>query len=330
MTRCGYVLPIVKRRILFLVYDGFELLDVSAPSAVFSTANKLSGQALYDIRLLSERGGAVRASCGITTQTEPWRSKSFAATDTVLVAGAYEEPLRRACTSRPLRACLCRASEAAERYGSVCAGTFVLAAAGLLEAKRAATHWSACQRLQAFAPTAAVESDSMYVRDGSLWTSAGVSTGLDMALAMVSSDHGRPLSARIAKQLVVYLHRPGHQSQFSDVLDAQYAADGAYSELIAFMDTHLHESLRVADLAKFMGQSERTFYRRFTAAVGVTPAKFLDSRRLHRAKAYLEGGESVQRAADRTGFRSESAFRTAFRGRFGVSPSEHRRHHPAR
>jgi transcriptional regulator GlxA family with amidase domain len=314
-----------SRRIVFLAYDGFELLDLSGPSAVFSTANILSRSPLYETLVASPRGGRVASSCGVCVDTRPCAGLRFRAGDTVLAMGAYAGPLGEAMASRTLLSALKRASKAADRYGSVCAGTFLLGEAGLLSGRRAVTHWRGCAILAERYPDATVEADALYVVDDRLWTSAGVATAIDMALCMLERDHGARLMGMVARQLVVYAHRPGNQSQFSALLEAQSAADSVFSDVVAWLARNPDKPLRVADMAAKARMSERTFHRRFTEATGLGPAKYFERMRLETAKRYLEAGQPAKTVAARVGYASESAFRSAFAARFGVTPAHHQR-----
>ncbi len=328
MTIFVYILPMPQtRRAVFIAYEGFELLDLSGPAAVFSTANALEGKSLYHVVVASPPGGAVASSCGLAVSTSRCRNLSIGASDTVLATGAYEHSLIAATANRAIAKILRDASKRAERYGSICTGAFLLATTGLLAGKRVATHWAVCAHLGAAFKEAIVEPNALYVVDKRLWTSAGVTTGIDMALAMLERDHGKRLMGKVAQQLVVYAHRPGHQSQFSAVLAAQSAADGSFSDMAIWLESKVGESIKVADIAKQAGMSERTFHRKFTTATGVTPSRFMEGLRLERAKRYLEANEPVKSVAARVGYQSESAFRLAFRARFGVTPTHHARMH---
>jgi transcriptional regulator GlxA family with amidase domain len=314
------------RRILFLVYDGFELLDMAGPVAVFTTANALSGKEHYKVVCASSAASA-RSSNGIAVETRPFGSLRLDAHDTALVMGAYAAPLRAASRDQTLGALLRRAASRAERFGSVCTGAFVLAAHGLLRGRRVATHWAGCAEFAKTFPDVLLVPDALYVRDQTLWTSAGVTTGVDMALAMVAKDHGVALMGKVAKYLVVYAHRPGHQSQFSDVIDVQTRHDGDFAELISWLSERIDQQVSVADMADRAGMSERTFARKFIAAKGVTPARCLETLRLDRARLALEAGKSVKSVAALVGFRSEAAFRKVFTHRTGVSPSHYAKMH---
>lgn len=314
----------MPRRILFIAYDGLQLLDLAGPAMAFETANRLSGQALYEMRTLSPAGGAIACDGGFEIQSEALANYQPGPRDTVLVMGAEAKPLRRAMANRAIRDWLRNAAGKAERIGSVCTGTFLLAAAGLLDGRQATTHWAGCDPLAKSFPRVAVNPDALYVIDANFWTSAGVTTGVDMALAMVKADAGSALMGQVAKRMVVYAHRPGRQSQFSEVLAAQTADRGGFSELIAWIHAHLGDPLAVPDLAARAGMSERSFQRKFTATIGVSPAKYVEKARIEQAKQLLEAGLLVKETANRVGFRSEASFRAAFHAAYGLNPALHR------
>jgi len=315
------------RRIVFLVYPGFELLDMAGPMAVFTTANQLTSAPLYRVVVASARGGVLKCSAGLPLETAPCRGLDFRTGDTVLVMGAYAQSLRDGMRQSAIVNALRQAAPHVDRYGSVCSGTFLLGAAGLIGGRRVTTHWAAKGRLEDAFPDADVSSDALYEIDGRLWTSAGVSTGIDMALGMLAADQGGPIAARVARQLVLYSRRPGHQSQFSTVLEAQNADGGVFASLIDWIESNLGERICVEDMAAYVGMSSRTFYRKFTEAMRNTPARYLEARRLEWAKRFLEGGQPVKSVARKTGFASDSAFRTAFTASFGITPSHHARMH---
>ena len=310
------------RRILFLIYEGFELLDMAGPVSVFTAANTLSGRALYEVEAVS-KAESVRALGGLEIATTPLSQIDLSDRDTVLVAGAGEEPLLRAADDRAFHRFLQSAANRSERYGSVCSGAFILAAAGLLKGRRATTHWAGCEAFRSLFAEVTLEADALYVNDGRLWTSAGVTTGIDMALALLALDHGSALMGQVAKYLVVYAHRPGHQSQFSGVIDVQTGQEGAFAELISWLGERLDQAVTMAEMATQAGFSERTLWRRFTMATGKTPAQCLEDMRLDRARLALEAGEPVKVVAGQVGFRSEAAFRTFFTRRIGVTPSHY-------
>lgn len=318
---------LARSRILCVLYDGFELLDMAGPLSVFAAANAVCGALVYETRTLSPKGGKVGSYAGPEVDSDGLEAVAISRRDTVIVVGAEGRDLRRAMSDGALRVWLRSAARKAMRYGSVCTGAFVLAAAGLLDGRRAATHWGARRELSAKFPEVSVDPEALYVADGKLWTSAGVTTGIDMALSMVATDLGRDIATQVAKRLVVYAHRPGGQSQFSAMLDAQSHAGAAFANLLPWIDSHLDMPIRVADMAREAGMTERTFFRKFTKAVGTTPSKFLEKTRLSRARLLLEDGQAVKSVAAAVGFRSEAGFRTAFEAAYGVPPSLHRRMH---
>ena len=324
----SYILPMSKtRRLVFVTYPGAFLLDFAGPAAVFTTASRLSAEPLYEHVIAAPAGGQVVHGCGTTVATVALPTLQFSRRDTVIVIGAHAQPLGVAMRDQQMLEAVVAASATAERYGSVCSGAFVLAAAGLLNDRHAATHWAGQDQLALRYPHVNVDPDALYVTDGRLWTSAGVTTGIDMALAMVECDHGRELKSQVARQLVVYSHRPGHQTQFSELLLAQVEADERFGGLIEWLMHRLNGSVRVADMAAFMAMSERNFYRQFVAVFTQTPSKLYERLRLDAARKLIEAGAPAKQAAGRIGFRSETAFRSAFKARFGVTPGLHRRMH---
>jgi len=324
MTIIDYIRPVTKnRRILFLIYDGFELLDLSGPASVFTAANSVGRRRSYEIKIISAEGGEICSSAGLQMASEKLAKITPGKTDTVLVVGAEGRAITTAMADATVTDWLKKAAKTVERYGSVCSGAFIAAAAGLLDNHKATTHWAGCKRLARAFPSVYVEADALYVVDARLWTSAGVTTGIDMALAMIERDHGSALMGQIAKWLVVYAHRPGNQSQFSSVLEAQSAAGGAFAGVISWIGDNLDQAVRLEDLADRAGMSERTFRRKFTEHVGQSPSKFLESLRLDKAKGLLEAKLPVAAVASMVGFRSEAGFRAAFQRSFGISPSMH-------
>jgi len=249
--------------------------------------------------------------------------------DTLLIAGAEHEHLLPAMTDPALRAAIPQLVEKAERFGSVCTGAFVLAAAGLLDGKRVATHWASCERLARKFPALEVDADSLYVVDGKIWTSAGVTTGIDMALALVEADLGAATANLIARHFVLYARRPGYQSQCSPLLQAQTAAEAPFAALIDWMQENLDQPLDVPTLAARAGLTERSFYRKFTEATAKTPAHFVEGLRLDAARTLLTKGLPIKTIAGKVGLNSPARFGQAFERRFGMAPSLFREMHRA-
>ena len=313
----------MRHTVAFLAYPGFQILDVTGPAAVFHEANQLRGLAglppFYRIEVLSSVGGGVASSSGIELNTRAFSRMPPSGVDTLLVAGAPEDSLRKAIGDAALRRWVPRCAAKAARFGSVCSGTFVLASLGLLDGKRVATHWEACDALAKVWPNLNVDRDVLYVVDGQAWTSAGVTTGIDMTLAMVGRDLDARTANEVAKRLVLYARRPGYQSQFSPLLRAQLKDDDPFSRLIAWIQVNLDQSLDVPGLAARVGLSERTFFRNFTAAVGESPARFVESVRLEAARTLLAQGQPLKTIAAEVGL-PPARLRGAFERRFGVAP----------
>lgn len=317
--------------VVFIVYPGFELLDVSGPASVFNGANRALSQrgkpAFYTVGLISAEGAAIESSSGVAVVTRPIAKLRPAGAQTVLVAGAEREHLLPAVGDPTLRAALPRLARRAERFGSVCTGGFVLAALGLLDGRRIATHWDSCKPLSETFRKVEVDPDALYVVDGRLWTSAGVTTGIDMALAMVASDLDASIAGEVAKRLVLYARRPGYQSQFSPVLKAQVKGDSPFAELIGWIHSNLDAPLDVPSLADRAGMTERTFHRKFVAATGKTPAHFVETARLDAARMLLSRGLSLKTVAAQVGLFPAARLTEAFERRFGVAPRLFREMH---
>jgi transcriptional regulator GlxA family with amidase domain len=245
------------------------------------------------------------------------------AIDTLIVVGG--PGVHEAAKDARLVEWLRRRAAAIGRVCSVCTGAFLLSATGLLARRRVATHWRACDALQAQHPELAVDKDNIFVRDGRFWTSAGVTAGIDMALALVQEDLGRDVAMAVARRLVVFLKRPGGQSQFSAPLSAQTADDGSFSSLHAWMAGHLDRDLRVEALAARLNMSPRHFARLYTDKTGTTPAKAVEAMRIETARRALEDSPAPLKAiAHRCGFGDEERLRRTFLRRLGVSPSQYR------
>jgi transcriptional regulator GlxA family with amidase domain len=327
MTKQAYFLPMSRfrpHRVALLAYEGCQLLDVTGPAAVFGAANAAPGGPAYDVAILSPDGGAVVSNCGVALHSR----KIGGRPDTLLVAGG-SHGLKAAMERDDVRRWLRKAAPKARRFGSVCTGAFVLAAAGLLDGKRVATHWASCARLAERFPALTVDADALYVTDGKVWTSAGVTTGIDMALALVEADLGAATANLIARHFVLYARRPGYQSQFSPLLQAQTEVDAPFAPLVDWMQENLDKPLDVPALAARAGLSERSFYRKFTEATGKTPAHFVEGLRLDAARTLLAKGLPLKAIAGKVGLRSSARLGQAFERRFGMAPSLFREMHGA-
>jgi transcriptional regulator GlxA family with amidase domain len=324
-------MPSRLRQVALIAFDDVQVLDVTGPAAVFGAANDaavhLTGRAFYRIHILSPQGGHVTTNCGLAVVTAPLAGVRPGAMDTVLVAGGSKRGLQALARDEAAQAWLRRACARARRYGSVCTGAFVLAACGLLDGRRVATHWEATDILGRKHPDVEVDANALYVEDGRVWTSAGVTTGIDMCLALVARDLGDAVANAIARRLVLYARRPGYQSQFSTVLAAQEKADSPFAGLVDWIRTHLDDALDVASLAERAGMAPRTFHRRFTEALGETPARFVETLRLDHARTLLQTSLALKTVAAQTGYATPGQLSKAFARRFGVSPGLFRAMH---
>ncbi|SHJ06139.1 transcriptional regulator, AraC family with amidase-like domain [Aureimonas altamirensis DSM 21988] len=305
-----------------LAFAGAQILDVTGPAQVFAKANDLASPGTprpYEITVVS-LDDAVVTSSGLTLMAVPAASRA-GAFGTLIVSGGYGVDAARRDTA--LIDWVRRRSSLAERTASVCSGALLLAEAGLLDGRRAVTHWQRCAEFAARYPLVHLDPDPIFVRDGTVWTSAGVTAGIDLALAMVEADHGRKLALAVARQLVVFLKRPGGQSQFSATLALQ-SADEGFEELHGWIAAHLDNDLSLSVLADRAGMSLRTFCRRYRAGTGRTPAEGVETIRLDGARRLLEDGASVTRAAARCGFGSTETMRRVFLRHLGVGPRAYR------
>lgn len=312
--------PTRARRVIVIAFDGVQTLDLTGPAEVFAAASRAAGAPAYRVVAASVGGGQRATTCGIAIATADLRRIAPRAGDLVLVAGGGEVAIRAAVADPALRRWLGRAAAVADRIGSVCSGAFVLAAAGLLDGKRAATHWSAVDRLARAFPAVTVDGNAIFVRDGAVWTSAGVTTGIDMALAMVEADLGRAIADDVAARLVLYVRRPGFQSQFSDALVAQTRDGDSLGPAIAWARGHLAE-VDVDHLARRAGLSVRTLHRRCLERLAVTPAKLIDRLRVEHARALLATRAVPAKAlAAACGFTSATQMKRAFERQLGLGP----------
>lgn len=305
-------------RIIVVAYEQGQSLDVFGPAEVFSTASRKLGRKAYEVVIASTAGGLVGVTAGTSISTTRLGSLRPRPLDTVLVVGGERPALISALEDRQLRAWIVRASRIVRRLGSVCSGCFILAACGVLDGRRCATHWSATTQLAARHPALQVDKDSIFVKDGTFWTSAGCTTGIDMALAMVEEDHGRALADAIAAELVLYVRRPGFQSQFSDALVAQRDSSDPLGESIAWARAHLRD-IDVDRLARRAGLSVRTLHRRTAEVLSLTPAKLIERLRVEQARALLCSTTLLQKdIAWRTGFRDTARMQRALKRAYGV------------
>lgn len=329
-------MPIVKAKphqVVMLVFETFQLLDAAGPMQVFASADVdaltstppgKKGQR-YQLRTVSVSGGLITSSSGIALQTLPLPRPSSLKGATLLVSGG--EGTEAALNDTALIRWLQSASRHTARCCSVCSGTFILAQAGLLDGRNAVTHWEYVPLFKRLFPQVNMLDDAIHVRDGSFYSSAGVTAGIDLALSLVEADLGKAVSLRVAKQLVVPLRRAGGQRQFSAELMAQCdAADGLMAQLTAWLKPRLKQAISVADMAHAACMSERTLHRHVLAHTGLSPARFLNRLRLERACTLLESGSgsgTIKRVSQQAGFESEYNLRRAFKQTLGISPGDY-------
>jgi transcriptional regulator GlxA family with amidase domain len=313
------------RRVLMVAFPGAQTLDVTGPLEVFAMATQANARVGpgYRSELAAPRRGALDMSSGLRLVADLAFADVRGPLDTLIVAGG--EGVRGAIRDRRLLAFLVRTAARARRVASVCTGSFLLAEAGLLAGRRATTHWASCELMSRRYPDVQVEPDRIYVRDGSVYTSAGVTAGMDLALALVEEDHGRELALAVARRLVVFLKRPGGQSQFSAQLAAQLADRPVLRELQHFIQEHPEAGHTVESLARRVAMSPRHFARVFARELGVTPARYVEQVRVEAARRRLEEGDAgVEQVAAGCGFGSSETMRRAFLRSVRVSPSEYR------
>jgi len=311
--------------IAILAFPRFQLLDVAGPADVFAeAARQLGDPQAYQVQVISAREGLLTSSSGLRLAIDATVATHQGAIDTLLVAGSPD--IDDMASDAQLQNWLRRQTLTVRRYGSVCTGAFVLAATGLLEGKRVVTHWNSTARLAADYPGTCVEADAIYLKDGKLFTSAGVTAGMDLALAMIEEDHGRELALRVARGLVMFLKRPGGQSQFSAHLAAQTAERSGIRELLDYILANPKDDLSVPALASRAGMSERSFARVFRSETGTTPAEFVEKVRIDAARRLAEESDlPAKRLADAVGYANVDGFRRAFGRRLGVSLVEYRK-----
>lgn len=315
--------------IAILIFPGVQALDVSGPMDVFAEANRfLPADRQYTIEVLGTREGMLRCSNGLCLAAHRHYAQARASYDLLLVAGGPGLPAQ--APDADLSAWLAGAAGKARRHGSICNGAFLLGHAGLLDGKKVATHWNDAAALAARFPLARVDADSIYVHDGKLVSSAGVTAGIDLSLSLLAEDGGvggAQLALQVARRLVVYTQRQGGQSQFSPHLTPVVDAASPVAQAQQYVLAHLGEALDVETLARLVAMSPRNFARVFARELGVTPAHFIESARLDAARALLAAStEPLKTIAWRCGFGTADQLRTVFLRRLGVSAKQYRQH----
>jgi transcriptional regulator GlxA family with amidase domain len=303
-----------------LVFPDFQLLDAAGPISVFEIAGRFAGAAA-SIRVLAEVPGPVRSSSGVELLARGLRSSG--AFSTLIVAGG--DGVEVAARSAKSLAFVKAVAKRGVRIASVCSGAYILAEAGLLDGRRATTHWQRTRHFVSAYPRVKLEADRIFVRDGEIWSSAGISAGIDLALAMAAEDFGEAIAQKTARQLVLYHRRSGGQSQFSSLLELK-APTGRFGPLLTWAREHLETPLTVEHLAERAGMSSRHFTRAFIAETGTTPSKAVERLRIEVARQQVQSSsEAIERVAESTGFRDPERMRRAFIRAFGQPPQSLRR-----
>jgi transcriptional regulator GlxA family with amidase domain len=313
--------PIRQYCVAILVFEQAQMLDIAGPADVFAMANRFDATVRYSVACVSKHGGAVALANGLSMQTQSIAQIRWSTIDILIVAGAEQNGLLAAMQDAALKEWVIKLARKASRVASVCVGSFALAHWGLLDGRRATSHWAAVDRLQKNYPSVKVDRHAIFVQDGKIWTAGGVTTGIDLALAMVEADTSRTVAGQIAGMLVMSHRRLGNQAQHSTELLAQ---SGRYAVLVDWMKENLADSLSVSSLAAQANESERSFCRRFASEVGQTPGQFVEELRLAKAKRTLQGGVSVKAAAKLAGFTSQEHLSRVFRRQMNMTPGSYR------
>jgi transcriptional regulator GlxA family with amidase domain len=312
------------RRVAILGFPGVQPLDVIGPTEVFTGADRLAGGGEYEVEVVAQEAAPITARTGAyglvpKTTTARYRGPI----DTLIVGGGFG--VQKAADDLGLIRWIRSAARRSRRVCSVCTGSFLLARAGLLEGRTVTTHWSGTAELARRHPELTVDPNPIFVRDGDVWTSAGVTSGMDLSLALVEKDLGREIAVEIARWLVLFLQRPGGQAQFSSHLSAELAERRPLRELQSWIADNLDSDLRVETLADRVAMSPRNFARFFRREIGLTPAAYVEELRVERARQLLEeSAEPIEPISTRCGFGTPETMRRAFARRVGVPPAQYR------
>jgi transcriptional regulator GlxA family with amidase domain len=311
----------MSKTIAFLIYDRFQLLDAAGPITAFEISTHGVAPAPYSISVIAPERGLITSSALINMHAESMHSEQNI--DTLVVIGGTGAP--QAATCPMLLKFVREQAKRARRICSVCTGAYILAAAGLLDGRNATTHWDWTANFARTFPKVKLNPDQIYTQDGNIWTSAGITAGIDLALALIAEDLGEPVAKRVAQKLVVYYRRPGGQSQFSELLNMAQP-ESRFSPLCAWIRVHVGEPLPVERLAQHLHMSPRNFARLFLRETGLTPAKAVEKIRLEVARELIErGDESMEMIAEATGFGDTERMRRSFNRVFGQPPRSLRR-----
>lgn len=310
------------KKIAFLLFDQFQILDVTGPAQVLSGANELtSSTRAYHIQYLSLSGGPCRSSCGMNIETEPLCH--LAGYDSLIISGGNGS--REAARDPDILTFLRQQAPLVRRLISICTGTFLLSAAGLIDHKTVTTHWAYADQLQQENPRLTVNADALYIRQGQIITSAGVTAGMDLALSLVEEDLGRQIATTLARHMVIFYRRPGGQSQFSAFQLAQATQDETFTNLCLTIMKNPGQDYRIGRMAEDAHMTERTFIRHFTREVGLPPGKFVEKARLENARRALEETRlNLDQIAHQCGYSSPEILRRNFHRNMNISPTEYR------
>jgi transcriptional regulator GlxA family with amidase domain len=305
-----------NRQVVIFAYDGAQLIDIAGPTQALTTANEEGASPPYVVRLAAASGGPIRSASGVKLIADPLPRNI--AIDTILIPGG--PGVHRFRKDRRALAALRSLCTRARRICAVCTGAFALAEIGLLDKCRVVTHWRSCAQLAEEFPEICVDPEPLFLQAGKIWTTAGVTAGIDLSLALIEHDHSARLATSVARRLVVYMKRPGGQRQYSEPLALQRTACAPYDGLLQKVASGPADDWRIETLAASAGQTPRTFHRKFVAATGVTPAEAVERLRCELARSLLQTTRlKLAQIADRTGFGSESGLHRSLKRQFGVS-----------
>ncbi len=309
------------QKIAFICFDRFQSLDLTGPLEVFNYAQR-EGKPIYSLQTYSLRGGTIKSTSGLEIQTK--RFTPLSGNDTMVViggAGVYD-----AIEDKPFIRYIQTQAKKVKRVVSICSGAFALAEAGLLNGKRATTHWNVADRFIERYPQVNLEPDAIFIREGNIFSSAGITAGMDLSLSLVEEDVDRPTAMHIARMLVIYYRRLGGQSQFSEQLQTQTLDTKKFGKLLEYVRAHPNQDLSITSLALKSAMSERNFSRRFTDEIGISPGKYIERVRLNTAKHHLENTNmGLDVIAQKSGFNSGEILRRLFKRHHGINPSEYRK-----
>ncbi|KGJ95856.1 GlxA family transcriptional regulator [Thalassotalea sp. ND16A] len=308
------------KKVAFICFPGFQALDLVGPMEVFSLA-VFAGKPGYECHLLSEQGGLVTSISGMTLTTK--KLISLEGFDSLILIGGQQ--VKQFGQQQYLIQYIQEQQSRVKRIVSICTGAFLLARAGLLAHKKITTHWSCIEELQALIPSAEVIEDAIYIKSGNIYTSAGISAGMDLALSLIEEDHGKVLSLAVARELVIFYHRPGGQKQFSELLLAQSLSNDKITLACSYIHENLSADLTVDLLAERVNMSPRNFSRQFTEQLRLSPGKYVQKSRVDRAKHLLEQGQlSITQVAGKVGINSIAVLNRLFKKHLGIRPNDYK------